>query len=116
VIVYGREKTGQSRQAKFGEKGGKVKKYFKFVFKYFFSKDTPLIHFVHPKGQKYIQKCLKIAPNVIKINSIYSNLIILFKLQKDLKITFFQDQTFQLTKYLRYCDALCTEYSARDID
>jgi hypothetical protein len=30
----------------------------------------PLRHFIHPKVQKYIQKCLKIAPNVIKINSI----------------------------------------------
>jgi hypothetical protein len=37
----------------------------------FFSKDAPLIHFIHPKVQKYVQKCLEIAPNVIKINSIY---------------------------------------------
>jgi hypothetical protein len=55
-------KTRPSRQAKFGENGGKVKN--------FFSKDAPLIHFIHPKVQKYIQKCLQIAPNVIKINSI----------------------------------------------
>jgi hypothetical protein len=34
------------------------------------SKDAPLIHFIHPEVQKYIQKSLKIAPNVIKINSI----------------------------------------------
>jgi hypothetical protein len=36
------------------------------------SKDTPVIHFIHPKVKKYIQKCLIIAPtcNVIKINSI----------------------------------------------
>jgi hypothetical protein len=33
-------------------------------------KDAPLIHFIHPKVQKYVEKCLKIAPNVIKINSI----------------------------------------------
>jgi hypothetical protein len=65
-------KPGQSGQAKFGEKG----------------KDAPLIHFIHPKVQKYVQKCLKIAPNVIKINS---NIIPVFKLQKYLhvKITFF---------------------------
>jgi hypothetical protein len=37
--------------------------------------------------QKYIQKCLKIAPNVIEINSI--PIIPLFKLPKYLKITFF---------------------------
>jgi hypothetical protein len=43
-------KPGQSCQAKLGEKG-KSK-----------------------KVQKYIQKCLKIAPNVIKINSIPNNL------------------------------------------
>jgi hypothetical protein len=54
----------QSRQAKFGEKGEKYKN------KIFFSKDAPLIHFIHPEVQKYVQKCLKIAPNVIKINSI----------------------------------------------
>jgi hypothetical protein len=47
------------------EKNGKSKKNY-----YFFSNDAPLIHFIHPKVQKYIQKCLKIAPNVIKINSI----------------------------------------------
>jgi hypothetical protein len=35
-----------------------------------FSKDAPLIHFIHPKVQKYIQKCLTITPNIIKINSI----------------------------------------------
>jgi hypothetical protein len=35
---------------------------------FFFSKDAPLIHFIHPKVQKYIQKCPKIAPNVIKIS------------------------------------------------
>jgi hypothetical protein len=50
-------KPGQSRQAKFVEKG-EVKKKFFFLVK------------MHPKVQKYIQKCLKIAPNVIKINSI----------------------------------------------
>jgi hypothetical protein len=42
-------KPGKSRQAKFGEKGGK---------KYFFSKDAPLIHFIHPKVQKYMCGCL----------------------------------------------------------
>jgi hypothetical protein len=35
-------KPVQSRQAKFGEKGK--------------SKDALLIHFIHPKVQKYIQK------------------------------------------------------------
>jgi hypothetical protein len=59
-------KLGQSRQAKFGEKGEKYKK----LKHFFFSKDARLIHFIHPKVQKYIQKCLKIAPNVIKIYSI----------------------------------------------
>jgi hypothetical protein len=39
------------------EKKGKSKK------KYFFSKDAPLIHFIQPKVQKYIQKCFKSAPN-----------------------------------------------------
>jgi hypothetical protein len=57
-------KPGQSRQEKFGRKGEKFKK------NIFFCKDAPPIHFIHPKAQKYIQKCLKIAPNVIKINSI----------------------------------------------
>jgi hypothetical protein len=47
------------------EKRGKSKKKY-----YFFSKDAPLIHFIHPNVQKYVQKCLKIAPNVIKINII----------------------------------------------
>jgi hypothetical protein len=61
-------KPGQSRQTKFGEKGrnGKSNK----MFLNLFSKDAPLIHFIHPKVQKYIQKCRKNAPNVIKINSI----------------------------------------------
>jgi hypothetical protein len=53
-------KPGQSRQAKFGEKVKILN----------FSKDDPLIHFIHPKVQKYIQNCLKVSPNVIKINSI----------------------------------------------
>jgi hypothetical protein len=34
------------------------------------SKDAPLMHFIHPKVQKYVQKCLRIAPNVTKIISI----------------------------------------------
>jgi hypothetical protein len=38
--------------------------------KSFFSEDAPLIHFIHPKVQKYILMCLKIAANGIKINSI----------------------------------------------
>jgi hypothetical protein len=57
-------KPSQGRQAKFAEKGenGKSKKYLK---------DAPLIHVIHPKVQKYIHKCPKIAPySVIKINSI----------------------------------------------
>jgi hypothetical protein len=45
-------------------------------------------HFIHPKVKKYVQKCRKIAPNVIKITN--SNIIPLFKLQNYLKITFFQ--------------------------
>jgi hypothetical protein len=49
-------KPGQSRQAKFGEKG-KSKK----------SKDAHLIHFIHPKVQKYIQKCLKFIQKYLKI-------------------------------------------------
>jgi hypothetical protein len=39
------------------EKNGKVKKNF--------FKDAPLIHFIYPKVQKYVQKYIKIAPNVI---------------------------------------------------
>jgi hypothetical protein len=38
-------KPGQSRQAKFVEKGEKVV----FLSFFFFSKDAPLIHFIHPK-------------------------------------------------------------------
>jgi hypothetical protein len=78
VTVYG--KTRPKSPGKILRKRGKFKKK-----KDFFSKDAPLIHFIHPKVQKYIQKCLKIAPNVIKINSSP-------KLQKYLpvKITFFQ--------------------------
>jgi hypothetical protein len=34
------------------------------------SKDAPRIHLIHPNVQNYIQKCLKIAPNVIKMNII----------------------------------------------
>jgi hypothetical protein len=45
------------------EKKGKVKNIF-------LVKMPLLIHFIHPNMQKYIQNCLKIAPNVIKINSI----------------------------------------------
>jgi hypothetical protein len=41
-------KSGQSRQAKFGEKMEKYNKMFCF-----FSKDAPLIHFIHPKVPKY---------------------------------------------------------------
>jgi hypothetical protein len=52
-------KPSQSLQAKFGEKGKSKKNIFIFLF---FSKDAPLIHFIHPKVQKYIQKCLIIAP------------------------------------------------------
>jgi hypothetical protein len=43
------------------EKKGKINKNIFFLVK---------MHFIHPKVQKYVQKCLKIAPNVIKINSI----------------------------------------------
>jgi hypothetical protein len=50
-------KPGQRRQAKFGEKGNK----------HFFSKNATLRHFVHPKVQKYIQKCLKLI--VFQYNS-----------------------------------------------
>jgi hypothetical protein len=39
-------KPSQSRQAKFGEKGESKKN----------SKDAPLIHFIHPKVQKYALK------------------------------------------------------------
>jgi hypothetical protein len=59
-------KPGRSRQAKFGEKGKSKKKQKLFLF----SKYAPLIHFIHPKVHKYIQMCPKIAPNVIKMNSI----------------------------------------------
>jgi hypothetical protein len=64
-------KHGQSRQAKFGEKGEKGE-----------IKDAPLmhVHFIHPKVQKYVQKCLKIAPTMslklivyYKIKFLYSN-------------------------------------------
>jgi hypothetical protein len=58
---------------------GKIREFF------FFSKDVPLIHFIHPKVQKYIQKCLKIAPNVIKINNVPNNSFIQ-TYQKYLKI------------------------------
>jgi hypothetical protein len=53
VTVYG--KTRPKSPGKIRRKRGKVKK----------KEDTPLIHFIHPKLQKYIQKCLKIiVPNV----------------------------------------------------
>jgi hypothetical protein len=63
--------------------------------------DHPLWRFsysIHPKVKKYIQKCHKISPNVIKINSIPIYIIPLFKHQKYmyLKITFFQDQHFKM--------------------
>jgi hypothetical protein len=61
-------KPGQGRQANSEKKGKSKKNKIKNVF--IFSKDAPLIHFIHHKVQPYIQKCLKIAPNVIKINSI----------------------------------------------
>jgi hypothetical protein len=70
VTVYG--KTRPKSPGKIRRKRGKVPK------KTFFSKDAPLIHFIHPKGQKYVQKCLKIAPNVIKFNLMVS---VLFQLQ-----------------------------------
>jgi hypothetical protein len=76
VTVY--EKTQANSPGKIWRKRGKVTP--QFFFSIF---DDPLMHFIHPKVQKYIQKCLKIAPNVIKIK------IPLFKLQKYIKITFF---------------------------
>jgi hypothetical protein len=51
-------KAGQSRQAKFGENREKGKRSPSDTF------------YPSHKVQKYIQKCLKIAPGVIKINSI----------------------------------------------
>jgi hypothetical protein len=92
VTVYG--KTRPKSPGKIRKKG-KVKKPKQNIF---LSKDAPLIHFIHPKVQKYIQKWLKIAPNVIKINSI-PYIIPLFKLQKYVKISFFQvfqDQHFKM--------------------
>jgi hypothetical protein len=61
VTVCG--KTRPKSPGKIREKRGKVKK------------KAPPIHFIHLKVQKYVQKCLKIAPNVIKINSIQTSKI-----------------------------------------
>jgi hypothetical protein len=57
-------KTRLKSPGKILRKRGKVNKNF------FSKEDAPLIHFIHPKVQNYIQKCLKIAPNAIKINII----------------------------------------------
>jgi hypothetical protein len=56
-------KPDQRRQEKFGEKGKSLKCCC-------LGKYASLINFIYPKVQKYIQKCHKIAPNVITINSI----------------------------------------------
>jgi hypothetical protein len=32
-----------------------------------------MMHFIHPKVQKYIQKCLKIAPDIIPTSKISKN-------------------------------------------
>jgi hypothetical protein len=67
--VYG--KTRPKSLCKIWRKWGKVKKNLFFskdgpLIHFIFSKDGPSIQFIHPNVQKYIQKCLKIAPNVIK--------------------------------------------------
>jgi hypothetical protein len=52
----------------------------------FFSKDAPLIHFIHPKVQKYIKKRLKIAPTCIVIKIIvfqYNSFIQTSKIYKN---------------------------------
>jgi hypothetical protein len=73
VTVYG--KTRPKSLGKIWRKRGKLKIFFLNII--FFSKYAHLIHFIHPKVQIYIQKCHKIAPNVIKINSILYNSFIM---------------------------------------
>jgi hypothetical protein len=66
LICVRRGKTRPKSPGKFRRKKGK----FNFILLFFFSKDAPRTHFIHPKVQKYIEKCRKIAYNIIKINSI----------------------------------------------
>jgi hypothetical protein len=75
-------KPGQSRQ-------GKVKK------KKMLSEDAPLIYFIHPKVQKYIQKCLKIAPMSLKLIVFQYNSFIQTSKIHVSKNHFFPRPTFQ---------------------
>jgi hypothetical protein len=63
-------RQNSEKKEKMGEKKKKI-----------ISKDGPLIHFIHPKVQKYVQKCLKIAPNVIAFQ--YNSFIETSKIYKD---------------------------------
>jgi hypothetical protein len=73
-------KPGQSRQAKFGEKGKRKKNNFEIC---------PSDTFYPSQSAKICSEVPTIAPNVIQINSIPKYKIIpLFKLQKYLKSLF----------------------------
>jgi hypothetical protein len=85
-------KPCQSRLAKFGDEGkrGKVKTFF-------FSRYAPLIYFVISKCKNIFRSALKLR--LVSLKLITFQYIPLFKLEKYIKITFFQvfqDQHFKM--------------------
>jgi hypothetical protein len=96
VILYVTlsEKSRLKSPGKILRKKGKVKE--------FFSKDAPLIHLIHPKVQKYIQKCLKIAPMSLKLIVFqYNDFAQTSKISKNHCFPSVKRPTFQnVTKYL----------------